>query len=448
MRPVLVQNARIIDPSQKIDQTGSLLIDDGKIAWLGKGGQKPPVNDFLVIKAENLIACPGFIDLHCHLRDPGFEEKETIATGTLAAARGGFTTVCCMPNTEPPIDNQAAVDYVKQKASDEGSIRVLPIGCITRGRKGETLAEMGELAQAGVVAFSDDGNSVMNSRLMRQALDYSRAFGLPVIEHCEDKVLTDGGQMNEGIISTRLGLPGIPAAAEVSIIARDIALTELTGARLHVAHVSTAGGVELIRAAKLKGIRVTAEVTPHHLTLTDARVMGYDSNAKVNPPLRTATDIQALIRGLQDNTLDAIVTDHAPHTEVEKLCEFAYAPFGISMLETALGMLLGLVQEGKIDINLLISKLTCEPGRIIRSDYGRLGTLAVGGQADVTLFDPEREWVVDPRNFASKGKNTPLAGTKLRGKVMATFYRGNPVYKDDLIQLVAGSSTLKSVSLT
>ena len=353
-----------------------------------------------------------------------------------------------MPNTEPPIDNQATVDYVKQKAADEGSIRVLPIGCITRGRKGETLAEMGELAQAGVVAFSDDGNSVMNSRLMRQALDYSRAFGLPVIEHCEDKVLTDGGQMNEGIISTRLGLPGMPAAAEESIIARDIALTELTGAQLHVAHVSTAGGVGLIRAAKLKGIRVTAEVTPHHLTLTDARVMGYDSNAKVNPPLRTATDIQALIRGLQDNTLDAIATDHAPHTEVEKLCEFAYAPFGISILETALGMLLGLVQEGKIDINLLISKLTCEPGRIISSNYGRLGMLAVGDQADVTLFDPEREWVVDPRTFASKGKNTPLAGTKLRGKVLATFYRGNPVYKDDLIQLVAGSNTPKSVSLT
>ncbi len=248
MKSILIQNVRIIDPAEKIDQPGSLLIEGGKIAWLGKAGGKPPAGDFAVIQADNLVACPGFVDLHCHLRDPGFEEKETIATGTMAAARGGFTTVCCMPNTEPPIDNQATVDYVKQKAAEEGLVRVLPIGCITRGRKGEALAEMGELAQAGVVAFSDDGNSVMNSRLMRQALDYSRAFGLPVIEHCEDKVLTDGGQMNEGIVSTRLGLPGMPAAAEESIIARDIALTELTGAQLHVAHVSTAGGVERIRA--------------------------------------------------------------------------------------------------------------------------------------------------------------------------------------------------------
>ena len=330
-------------------QTGSLLIADGKIAWLGTG--EPETCRLMIttiIDAENLIACPGFIDLHCHLRDPGFEEKETIATGTRAAARGGFTTVCCMPNTEPPIDNRSVVDYVKNKAAQEGAVRVLPIGCITKGRKGEALAEMGELAQAGVVAFSDDGNPVMNSRLMRQALDYSRAFGLPVIEHCEDKVLAEGGQMNEGIISTRLGLAGMPAAAEESMVARDIALAELTGARLHIAHVSTAGSVELVRAAKRKGIKVTAEVTPHHLTLTEEKVMGYDTNAKVNPPLRTSKDIEALIQGLKDNTIDAIATDHAPHTEVEKLCEFAYAPFGISILETALGMLMGLVHEGKI----------------------------------------------------------------------------------------------------
>ena len=439
MKSILIQNARIIDPAEKIDQTGSLLIDGGKIAWMGKTGGKPPASDFSVIQADNLVACPGFVDLHCHLRDPGFEEKETIATGTMAAARGGFTTVCCMPNTEPPIDNQATVDYVKQKAAEEGLVRVLPIGCITRGRKGEALAEMGELAQAGVVAFSDDGNSVMNSRLMRQALDYSRAFGLPVIEHCEDKVLTDGGQMNEGIVSTRLGLPGMPAAAEESIIARDIALTELTGAQLHVAHVSTAGGVEMIRAAKARGLRVTAEVTPHHLTLTDLRVMGYDTNAKVNPPLRTAGDIQALIAGLKDNVIDAIATDHAPHTEVEKLCEFAYAPFGISVLETALGMLLGLVHAGQIDLNLLISKLTWEPAKIIGARYGRLGTLAVGSRADVTLIDPSREWVVDPCAFASKGRNTPLAGAAMRGKVVATFYRGSPVYQDESVKLVAGN---------
>ncbi|HEX7474744.1 MAG TPA: dihydroorotase [Dehalococcoidales bacterium] len=430
MKSILIQNVQIIDPSQKIHEIGSILITDGKIAWLGKADERPPTSGYTIIEANNLIACPGFIDLHCHLRDPGFEEKETIATGTAAAAKGGFTTVCCMPNTEPPIDNRSLVDYIKEKAAAEGVIRVLPIGCITKGRKGETLAEMGELAEAGVVGFSDDGNPVTNSRLMRQALDYSRAFDLPVIEHCEDKTLSEGGQINEGVISTRLGLPGIPAAAEESMVARDIALAELTGARLHIAHISTAGSVALVRAAKLKSLRVTAEVTPHHLTLTEETVMGYDTNAKVNPPLRTRKDIEALIEGLRDNTIDAIATDHAPHSEVDKLCEFGYAPFGISILETAFGMLMGLVQAGKIDVNLLISKLTAGPAGIIGERFGKLGTLAVGCPADITLFDPNREWTVDPRTFVSKGKNTPLAGAKLKGKVRLTFYQGQIVYKD------------------
>jgi dihydroorotase len=280
------------------------------------------------------------------------------------------------------------------------------------------------------MAFSDDGNPVMNSCLMRQALDYSRTFDLPVIEHCEDKLLTDGGQMNEGIIATRLGLAGMPAAAEESMIARDIALAQLTGARLHIAHVSTSGSVELIRAAKARGIKVTAEVTPHHLTLTEEKVMHYDTNAKVNPPLRTRKDIQALIQGLKDNVIDVIATDHAPHAEAEKLCEFAYAPFGISILETALGMLMGLVHEGLIDIDLLVSKLTWEPARIIGDRFGSLGTLKVGGPADITLIDPQKAWVVDPKRFASKGKNTPLAGTTLKGKVVATFYRGKMVFRE------------------
>ncbi len=430
MKPTLIQDALIIDPSQKINEKGSLLITENKITWSGKANQKPPVNDFTVIDARNLIACPGFVDLHCHLRDPGFEEKETIATGTLAAAKGGFTTVCCMPNTDPPIDNQSVVDYVKKKASNEGAIRVLPIGCITRSRKGESLAEMGELCQAGVVAFSDDGNPVMNSRLMRQAMEYSRAFDLPVIEHCEDKTLVEGGQMNEGIISTRLGLAGIPAAAEESMVARDITLADLTGARLHIAHVSTTGSVDLIREAKKKGIRVTAEVTPHHLTLTENKVMGYDTNAKVNPPLRKKKDIEALIRGLKDNVIDAIATDHAPHTVTEKLCEFAYAPFGISILETALGMLLNLVHEGQLDIDLLISKMTFEPARIIGNQYAGLGTLAVGSLADMVLIDPQKEWIVDPKTFISKGKNTPLSGVKFKGKIVATFYQGKLIYKE------------------
>lgn len=430
MKPILIKGARIIDPSQKLDATGSILIAEGKIAWLGTGNQKSPANGYDIIDGKNLIAAPGFIDLHCHLRDPGLEEKETIATGTQAAARGGFTTVCCMPNTEPVIDNRSIVDYVKEKAATEGAVRVLPIGCITRGRKGEALADMGEMAAAGVAAFSDDGSPVMNSRLMRQALDYSLAFGLPVIEHCEDKVLAENGQMNEGIISTRLGLPGIPAAAEESMVARDIALAELTGARLHIAHVSTSGSVDLVRAGKKKGVRVTCEVTPHHLTLTEEKVMGYDTNAKVNPPLRTQKDIAALIEGLKDGTIDAIATDHAPHTALEKLCEFAYAPFGISILETAFGMVMGLVHAGKIDLNLLISKMTCEPAKILGDRFGKLGTLEVGSPADIVLIDPDKEWTVDPLTFASKGKNTPLGGVKLKGKVVTTFYQGKIVFQE------------------
>lgn len=428
MKLTLIRNGRIIDPIQKIDKIYNVLIADGTIAWSGQGEPDVAGSEYSVVEAQNLVVCPGFIDLHCHLREPGFEDKETIATGTKAAAKGGFTTVCCMPNTDPPIDNRSVVDYVKDKATTEGVVRVLPIGCITKGRQGEALSEMGEMAQAGVVGFSDDGGSVMNSRLMRQALDYSRIFDLPVIEHCEDKVLAEGGQMNEGIIATRLGLAGIPSAAEEIIVARDILLAELTGARLHIAHVSTQGSVELIRQAKLKGIRVTAEVTPHHLTLSEEKVIGYDTRSKVNPPLRAREDIEALIQGLKDGTIDAIATDHAPHTSVDKLCEFAYAPFGISILETALGSLLGLVEQGKIDMNLMISKLTMGPAGIIGDKFGKLGTLKAGSSADIMVFDPDREWVVNPRTFASKGKNTPLEGATLSGQVMMTFYRGEKVY--------------------
>ena len=437
MKPLLIQGGRIIDPGQGIDEIGSLLITEGKISWLGKGEITPPQPDCDILHAKGLIVCPGFIDLHCHLREPGFEEKETIATGTQAAARGGFTTICCMPNTSPPLDNQGLIDYVKSKAAAEGTVRVLATGCISKGRKGEELAEMGELASAGVVAYSDDGNPVMNSRLMRHALDYSRTFDLPVIDHCEDTVLTEGGQMNEGIISTKLGLRGIPNAAEEIMVARDLALARLSGARLHIAHVSTEGSVELIRRAKENGIRVTAEVTPHHLTLTEEKVIGYDTNAKVNPPLRTKQDIQALIQGLKENVIDIIATDHAPHTEVDKLCEFALASFGISGFETAFGSLMSLVHESEFDLNTLISKLTCEPAKIIGDKYGKLGTLEAGASADVALLDPEREWSVDTKTFASKGKNTPLVGSRLKGKIMATISQGKLVYKDDAVKLEA-----------
>ncbi|HEY54955.1 MAG TPA: dihydroorotase [Dehalococcoidia bacterium] len=434
-KPLLIKDGRIIDPGQKIDEVGSLLVAEGKISWLGKGKAGPPQADCDVLNAQGLIVCPGFIDLHCHLRQPGYEDKETIASGTRAAARGGFTTVCCMPNTNPPLDNQTTVEYVKSRAASEGVVRVLPIGCISKGRKGEELAEMGDLAASGVIAFSDDGKPALNSYIMRQALDYSRAFDLVIIDHCEDTALTEGGQMNEGIISTRLGLRGMPNAAEDIIVARDLALAQLTGGRLHIAHTSTEGAVELIRRAKEKGIKVTAEATPHHLTLTEERLIGYDTNAKVYPPLRTERDVQALIQGIKDNTIDIIATDHAPHTEADKLCEFAFAPFGISGFETALASLMGLVHNEQLTLSTLIAKLTGKPAKIIGDKQGRLGTLAVGAPADVTIFDPSLEWTVDTKDFASKGRNTPLSGEKLKGRVMATLYQGKLVYKDDSIKV-------------
>jgi len=435
MKSLLIHGGHIIDPSQGIDEIGSLLITKGKITWLGRGKATPPQPDYDILHAQGLIVCPGFVDLHCHLRQPGFEEKETIATGTRAAARGGFTTVCCMPNTKPPLDNQATVDYVKSIAAKEGVVRVLPIGCISRGRKGQELAPMSELASAGVIGFSDDGNPVLNSQLMRQALDYSRALDLPIIDHCEDTPLTEGGQVNEGIVATKLGLLGIPAVAEEIIVARDLALAELTGGQLHIAHVSTAGSVDLIRRAKEKGIRVTAEVTPHHLTLTEEKVIGYNTNAKVNPPLRTKPDIQALIQGLKENVIDIIATDHAPHTEADKQCDFKLAASGISGFETTLGSLMSLVHEGQLTMATLIAKITSEPAKIIGNKWEKLGTLTTGAPADVTIFDPDLEWTVDTKTFASKGKNTPLAGSRLKGKVMATISQGKLVYKDDSVRV-------------
>jgi dihydroorotase len=417
-----------------------------------------------------MVISPGFIDLHCHLREPGFEDQETIATGTQAAAKGGFTTVCCMPNTDPPIDRKATVEYIRNKAAAEGVVHVLPIGCISKGREGKELAQMGELAEAGVIAFSDDGNSVADSRLMRHAMEYSRLFDLPLIDHCEDTSLTEGGVMNEGWIATRLGLRGLPAAAEEIVLARDLFLAELTGARLHIAHVSTAGSVELLRRAKEKGVKVTAEVTPHHLTLTEERVLGlpagnsgknspellplsplsYDTNAKVNPPLRTRKDIEALLQGLKEGVIEAIATDHAPHTLVDKMCEFELAAWGISGLETALGTLLSLVDSGELDLLMLLSKLTWEPARILQGKGGKtalsfkqitppgLGTLAPGAPGDVTILDLSREWMVDPDTFASKGKNTPWAGCRLKGKVVATVVEGKIVYQDESVKVRRG----------
>jgi len=437
---LLISGGHILDPSQGIDKVADLLITKGKIAWLGDKGAAPSQSDLTTIDATGLIVCPGFVDLHCHLREPGFEDKETIATGTKAAAKGGFTTVCCMPNTNPPLDTQASIDYVNKTVEAEGTVQVLPIGCVTKGRQGKELTEMSELANTGVIGFSDDGDPVASSRIMSLAMDYSHALDLPIIDHCEDKDLSDGGYMNDGWVSTRLGLKGIPKAAEEIIVARDLALAQLTGCKLHIAHVSTESSVEIIRRAKEKGIAVTAEVTPHHLTLTEERIMDsqlekhnqltYDTNAKVNPPLRTEEDIAALIKGLKDGTIDAIATDHAPHTSVDKMCEFGLAAFGISGLETALACLLSLVHGGQLDLKTLISKLTSEPATIIGTRYGELGTLKTGCRADVTLFKPNKEWIVNSHDFASKGKNTPFDGCQLKGKVIMTIVAGKIVYRE------------------
>jgi len=439
---LLIRGGRILDPGQGLDQVGDVLIRDGRIAAIGPSA---PSDAQRVIDATGLIVCPGFVDLHCHLREPGFEHKETIATGTLAAARGGFTTVCCMPNTEPPVDSAAVVEFILRTASALGG-RVLPIGCVSRGRAGKELAEMGDLADAGAVAFSDDGSPVADAALLRRALEYSTTFGLPLVEHCEDLSLSHEGVMHEGWVATRLGLRGIPAAAEEAAVARAIALAELTGAHLHIAHVSTAGSVDLVRRAKERGSPITAEVTPHHLALTHEAVMvgapvlsgvegsespgglAYDTNAKVNPPLRTPADAEACLRGLLDGAIDAIATDHAPHAIEDKLCEFDHAAFGISGLETALGLCLSLVHDGRLDLPTLVYKLTAGPVRAFGLEPS-LGSLAVGAPGDVAVFDPQAEWTVEPERFASKGKNTPLAGRRLRGRVVATVYGGKVVFE-------------------
>ena len=422
---LLIRGGRVIDPSRGMDEVGDLLVAKGKIVQVGNTIPQDSLPSNMLSQAKSIdatgfIVCPGFIDLHCHLREPGFEDKETIATGTEAAAAGGFTTVCCMPNTNPPLDTRDTVEWVKAKASSDAFVHVLPIGCITRGRKGKEVSPMAELADAGVVGFSDDGDSVPNSQVMRCAMERSCEFGLPIIEHCEDKELSKGGVINEGKVSARLKLKGIPAASEEIIVARDLALAKLTGARIHIAHVSTCGSAELIRHARERGVSVTAEATPHHLTLTEEIAC---ANAKVKPPLCTENDIRCLLKGLKDGVIDAIATDHAPHTAAEKKCPIELAAFGISGFETALGCLMGLVHKGEIDLTTLISKLTCEPAKILGRDDD-LGTLKTGSPANITIFDPVREWVVDSEQFVSKGKNTPLEGYRLKGKVMVTIVDG------------------------
>ena len=441
MGQLVIKGGRIIDPGQDVDRIADLLVEDGVIRGLDQ--QIAPPDGAEVIDAMGLVVCPGFVDVHCHLREPGYEDRETIATGTRAAARGGFTTVCAMPNTNPAMDSWATVEFVLEKARNEGAVRVLPIGCVTKGSRGKELAEMGELAQAGVIGFSDDGEPVADSNIMRQALSYSSSQGLPIINHCQVPELFEGGCINEGWVSNRLGLKGIPASAEEIMVARDITLAELTGGRLHLAHISAAGTLELVRRAKEKGLNVTCEVTPHHLTLSEEAVLGdqsldmsgpfdpltpraYDTYAKVNPPLRGSPDVEAMVQGLRDGIIDFVATDHAPHNRVHKLCTMDEAAFGISVLETALGSLMSLVHGGEITLPLLVEKLTVAPARFLgRPD---LGTLKEGAPADITIFDPDSEWVVDVDSFASRGKNTPLDGVALKGQVVATIVGGEVRY--------------------
>lgn len=423
---ILIKEGRLIDPSEKLDKTGNILLEDGKIKGYPsdtKKLEKEPATK--VIDAQGMIVAPGFIDMHVHLREPGFEYKETIRTGCEAAAAGGFTSVVCMPNTNPVNDNASVTEYILLKARTEGIVNVFPIGAITKGEKGETLAEIGEMWEAGCVGISDDGHSVMNSRVMRHAMEYVKAFGIPVISHAEDIDLSGHGVMNEGFTSTVLGLRGIPNASEEVMVARDITLAELTGAHLHIAHVSTAGAVRLLRDAKKRGLRVTSEATPHHFTLTDRAILNYDTNAKVNPPIRSPEDVDAIREGLKDGTIDVIATDHAPHSEDEKKVEFDLAPFGISGLETGLPLALKLVQDGVLTLPELIRKLTINPANIIRINRG---TLKVGSVADVVVFDPNKSITVDRNKFRSKGKNSPFHGWQLSGSVLYTIVGGKVVF--------------------
>jgi dihydroorotase len=439
---IVVRGGRVIDPVSRFDQVTDVVIEGGRLLRVGMadGGGGT------VIDAGGTVVCPGFVDIHTHLREPGQEYKETVATGAAAAAHGGFTTVCAMPNTSPPIDNRSVVEFVERQAR-EVLVRVLVIGCVTRGRAGKELAEMGELADAGCIGFSDDGSPVADPGVMRRALEYASAFGLPIINHPEEPSLAAGGVMHEGWVSTRLGLRGQPAAAEEAMVARDIQLAELTGAWVHLTHLSAAGSVELVRSAKRRGLRVTADVTPHHLTLTHEAVLdapgteglAYDTNAKVHPPLRTPDDVAACVEGLRDGTLDAVATDHAPHAVTDKLCEFDHAAPGLTGLETALGLVLRLVERGAISLPAAIERLTLGPVRALRLDRRTgeqwLGTLQPGAPADLVVFEPDGRWTVTADSLRSKGKNTPLLGTELKGRVRLTLAGGRVAYREEGAQV-------------
>ncbi|MGC9453622.1 MAG: dihydroorotase [Phycisphaerae bacterium] len=424
MNDIIIRNGRVIDPASGRDEVCDVAIADGFIASVGKAGSK--ANE--TIDAEGCIVSPGLIDVHVHCREPGHEEEETVATAAAAAVAGGFTTICAMPNTHPPIDDETAVQYILQRAARAGLARVLPVGCITKNREGAELAEMGLMIEAGAVGFSDDGDGVGATDVMYRALQYAGALGVPIMQHCQDPGL-GGGHMNSGPVAVRLGMSGIAASGEMIMLQRDLELLKRSNARYHVMHVSTGESVELIRRAKAEGLAVTAEATPHHLLLTDAACMTYDPNYKVNPPLRSAEDVEQVRRGVADGTIDCLATDHAPHAAEEKELEFGLAPFGMISLECALGLYVkALVDTELLDWPGLIERMTINPARLI----GRpLGTLAEGAPADVTIIDPKKRWTVRTDRFASRSRNCPYQGWKLKARPVITIVGGQVRYRLD-----------------
>jgi dihydroorotase len=421
---ILIRGGRVIDPATEHDARADLLIEGNSIVAVGENIETEGAR---VVDATGLVVAPGLVDMHVHFREPGHEYKEDVASGSRAASAGGFTSVACMPNTNPVLDNEALVSRIVRLGNEAGHCRVHPIGATTKGQQGQSLTEMMVMREAGAVGFSDDGHPVESSRVMRRALEYAQITGSPIISHSEDLALSDGGQMHEGEVSTRLGIEGIPAASEDVAVARDVRLAEITHGRLHVCHVSSRRSVEIIRRAKDRGVRVTAEVTPHHLSLTDETVEGFDSNFKMNPPLRSEADRRALIEGLGDGTLDAIATDHAPHAELEKLVEFDEAPFGVIGLETSLAVsITTLVEGGPLDLPTVLERMTSAPARILGLEAGRLRP---GALADVVVFDPEARWTFTRDDIRSKSTNSPFLGTKLRGRVLLTLLEGRAVYE-------------------
>ncbi len=424
MEKIVIRNGRLIDPLRDVDEVLDIRIGNGVVREIADNIEPGP--DDRVVDARNKIVSPGLIDTHCHLREPGREDEETIKSGTRTAAAGGFTAVAAMPNTQPVTDNQAAVGFILKQASNAGYARVYPVGAVTIGLEGEQMTEIGDLVNAGAVAVTDDGRPIRDSLIMRRVLEYSRIFDIPVMDHCEDLSLSGEGVINEGIVSTRLGLAGTPRIAEDIFTMRDIAIAEYTKGKLHIAHVSTAKSAEMIRMGKERGVKLTAEVTPHHLILTEKAALDYNTNAKVNPPLRLEEDMEALREALVDGTIDCIATDHAPHHYDEKEKEFAYAPFGMVGLDTALGLIITeLVEKGILDWKQMIQRMSLRPAQILNVPGG---TIDVGSPADITIIDPDVEWEVDPKQFYSKSKNSPFEGWKLKGRAVLTLVGGRIVW--------------------